>query len=225
MYGTLINVVAVIIGSIIGLIIHQKLPKKITNTAFHAVGLFTIILGIIMAIKTSNFLILIFSIVIGAVIGEIIDIEKRIDNFGEWLKGKLKTKNESFSEGFVTAFLLYCMGSMTILGSIEEGLGGAPNLLVAKSVLDGFSSIVLAATLGVGVLFSFIPLFIFQGGLTLFASNMQSVFTEAMINELTAVGGIILLGLGITMLEIKKIRILNMLPSLIIVVILTYFFF
>ena len=225
MYGTLINVVAVIIGSIIGLIIHQKLPKKITNTAFHAVGLFTIILGIIMAIKTSNFLILIFSIVIGAVIGEIIDIEKRIDNFGEWLKGKLKTKNESFSEGFVTAFLLYCMGSMTILGSIEEGLGGAPNLLVAKSVLDGFSSIVLAATLGVGVLFSFIPLFIFQGGLTLFASNMQSVFTEAMINELTAVGGIILLGLGITMLEIKKIRILNMLPSLIIIVILTYFFF
>jgi uncharacterized membrane protein YqgA involved in biofilm formation len=223
MYGTLVNAAAVILGSIIGLIFHSKLPKKITNTAFQAVGLFTIILGVTMAIKTSNFLVMIFSIVIGAIIGEIIDIEKRINNFGEFLKLKLKTKNERFSEGFITAFLLYCMGSMTILGAFEEGIDGTPNLLIAKSVLDGFSSIVLAATLGIGVLFSFIPLFIFQGGLTIFASSMQSFFTEIMIDELTATGGIILLGLGITMLEIKRIRVLNMLPSLVIVVILTYF--
>lgn len=224
MYGTLVNVLAVIIGSIIGLIVHSRLPKKISDTAFCGVGLFTIVLGITMALKTSNFLIMIVSVVVGAVIGEILDIEKRINNFGEWLKLKLKTKNERFSEGFVTAFLLYCMGSLTILGSIEEGLTGIPDLLVAKSALDGFSSIVLAATMGIGVLFSFIPLLIYQGGLTIFAANMQTVFTEVMINELTAVGGIILLGLGITILDIKKIRILNMLPSLIIVVILAYFF-
>ncbi len=224
MYGTLVNVLAVIIGSIIGLIIHSRLPKKISDTAFHGIGLFTIVLGITMAIKTNNFLIMIVSIVLGSVLGEIVDIEKRINNFGEFLKQKLKTRNERFSEGFVTAFLLYCMGSMTILGSIEEGLTGIPDLLVAKSALDGFSSIVLAATMGIGVLFSFIPLLIYQGGLTLFASNMQTVFTEVMINELTAVGGIILLGLGITILDIKKIRILNMLPSLVIVVILAYFF-
>ena len=224
MYGTLVNVVAVIIGSFIGLVIHKKLPEKISNTAFQAVGLFTIVLGVMMAIKTSNFLVMIFSIVVGAIIGELIDIEKRIDSFGEWLKKKINTKNERFSEGFVTAFLLYCMGSMTILGAIQEGIDGTPTLLVAKSLLDGFSSIVLAATLGIGVLFSFIPLFLFQGGLTLFAANMQSVFTELMINELTAVGGIILFGLGITMLGIKKIKILNMLPSLVIVVVLTYFF-
>jgi uncharacterized protein len=224
MYGTLINVAAVIIGSLIGLIFHSKLPKKITNTAFHGVGLFTIVLGITMAIKTNNFLIMIFSIIIGSIFGEIVDIEKRINNFGEWLKIKFKTKNERFSEGFITAFLLYCMGSMTILGAIEEGIEGTHTLLIAKSALDGFSSIVLAATMGIGVLFSFIPLLLFQGGLTVFASNMQSVFTEVIITELTAVGGIILLGLGSTMLEIKKIRILNMLPSLIIVVILTYFF-
>jgi hypothetical protein len=116
------------------------------------------------------------------------------------------------------------MGSMTILGAIEEGLGGIPNLLVAKSVLDGFSSIILAATMGIGVLFSFIPLLLFQGGLTLLASNMQNILTGSIINELSAVGGILLLGLGITILDIKKIKILNMLPSLIIVVILTYFF-
>lgn len=224
MYGTLINASAVMLGSIIGLIINSKIPKKITNTAFHGVGLFTIVLGIMMAIKTNNFLIMIFSIVIGAVIGEIIDIDKRINNFGDWIKKKYKTRNERFSEGFITAFMLYCMGSMTILGAFEEGIYGIPNLLVAKSVLDGFSSIVLAATMGIGVFFSFIPLIIFQGGLTLFASNMQTVFTEIIITELTAVGGVILLGLGITMLEIKKIRVLNMLPSLIIVVILTYLF-
>ena len=224
MFGTLINVVAVIIGSIVGLLVHSKLPKKITDTAFFGVGLFTIVLGIMMAIKTSNLLIMIFSIVIGAIIGEIVDIEKKINDFGEWLKKKFKTRDERFSEGFITAFLLFCMGSMTILGAFEDGIYGTPNLLVAKSVLDGFSSIVLAASMGIGVLFSFIPLLFFQGGLTIFASYMQSVFTDIMINELTAVGGVILLGLGISMLEIKKIRILNMLPSLIIVVILTYFF-
>jgi uncharacterized membrane protein YqgA involved in biofilm formation len=224
MLGTLINAIAVIIGSIIGLFIGSKIPKRITNSAFNGVGLFTIILGIIMAIKTSNFLIMIFSIVIGAIIGEILDIDKWINNFGEWLKKNFKSKNKRFSEGFVSAFLLYCMGSMTILGAIEEGLGGIPNLLVAKSVLDGFASIVLAATMGIGVLFSFIPLLIYQGGLTLLANNIQPIFTEIMINEITAVGGILLLGLGITILEIKKIKILNMLPSLVIVSILTYFF-
>ncbi len=224
MLGTLINVAAVIIGSIIGLVIHSRLPKKITDTAFHGVGLFTIILGVMMAVKTNNLLIMIFSIVIGAIVGEIIDIDKKINVFGDWLKKKFKFKNERFSEGFITAFLLFCMGSMTILGAFEDGIYGTPNLLVAKSVLDGFSSIVLATTLGIGVLFSFIPLLFFQGGLTLFATNMQFVFTDVMINELTAVGGVILLGLGISILEIKKIRILNMLPSLIIVVILAYLF-
>ncbi|MCK5301181.1 MAG: DUF554 domain-containing protein [Thermoplasmatales archaeon] len=224
MFGTIINAIAVVIGSFLGLILRSKLPKRITNTAFHGVGLFTIILGIIMAIKTSNFLIMIFSIVIGSLVGEIIDIDKWINIFGEWLKKNFKGKNERFSEGFITAFLLYCMGSMTILGAIEEGLGGIPNLLVAKSVLDGFSSIILAATMGIGVLFSFIPLLLFQGGLTLLASNMQNILTGSIINELSAVGGILLLGLGITILDIKKIKILNMLPSLIIVVILTYFF-
>ena len=224
MFGTIINAIAVVIGSFLGLILRSKLPKRITNTAFHGVGLFTIILGIIMAIKTSNFLIMIFSIVIGSLVGEIIDIDKWINIFGEWLKKNFKGKDERISEGFITAFLLYCMGSMTILGAIEEGLGGIPNLLVAKSVLDGFSSIILAATMGIGVLFSFIPLLLFQGGLTLLASNMQNILTGSIINELSAVGGILLLGLGITILDIKKIKILNMLPSLIIVVILTYFF-
>ena len=225
MFGTIINVIAVIIGSIFGLVIRSKIPKKLINTAFQGVGLFTIILGIIMSIKINNLLIMIFSIVAGSIIGEIIDIDKRINNFGERLKKLIKGKNDRFAEGFVTAFLLYCIGSMTILGAIEEGLGGIPNLLVAKSILDGFSSIILSATMGIGVLFSFIPLFIFQGGLTILASSLQFIFTNIIINELSAVGGVLLLGLGISILDIKKIKILNMLPSLILVVILTYFFY
>ena len=224
MFGTLLNASTVIIGSIIGLIVRSRLPKRITNTAFQGVGLFTIVLGIMMAIKTNNLLIMIFSIVLGSIIGELIDIDKWINVFGEWLKKKFKSKNQRFSEGLITAFLLYCMGSMTILGAIEEGLGGLPNLLVAKSILDGFSSIVLAATLGIGVLFSFIPLLIYQGGLTLLASNIQNFLTEIIINEITAVGGILLLGLGITLLNIKKIKVINMIPSMIIVGILSYLF-
>jgi hypothetical protein len=224
MFGTFINAAAVIMGSSIGLIIHSRLPEKMIQIAFQGVGLFTLVLGMIMAIKTNNLLIMILSIVIGSIIGEFIGIDKRMNGFGEWLKKKLGNKNELFSDGFVTAFLLYCMGSMTILGAFEEGLQGTTDLLVAKSVLDGFSSIVLAATIGIGVLFSFIPLLLFQGGLTLLASNLESVFSEIVITELSAVGGIILLGLGFTLLDIKEIKVLNMLPSLVIVVVLSYVF-
>lgn len=224
MQGTLVNVGAVIIGSIVGLVIHSKLPKNITTRVFQGIGLFTLFLGIHMASKTTNFLIMIFSIVIGSIIGELINIDKYVNTFSDWLKKKVKSKNENFSNGFITAFLLFCMGSMSILGSFEEGLGEAPNLLLAKSVLDGFSAIALSASLGIGVIFSAVPLLIYQGGLTLLASTLQHFFTPSMINELTAVGGLLLIGLGINILEIKKLIILNMLPSLIIVVILAFFF-
>ncbi len=223
MIGTLINAAAVIIGSSIGLIFHLKLPEKMNQIAFQGVGLFTLVLGMMMAIKTNNLLILILSIVLGSITGQALTIDKRINDFSDWLKNKVGNKNERFSEGFVTAFLLYCMGSMTILGAFEEGLQGTTDLLVAKSVLDGFSSIVLAATIGVGVLFSFIPLLLFQGGLTILASNLEPVFSDVVITELSAVGGILLLGLGFTLLEVKEIKVLNMLPSLIIVVLLSYF--
>ena len=224
MIGTIINALAVVIGSIVGLILHNKLPEKITKTTFQAIGLFTLFLGISMALKTEHLIIMIFSIIIGTIIGEVLDIDNFINKISEYMKKKIKSKNEKFTEGFITAFLLYCMGSMTILGAIEEGLGGIPTLLISKSALDGFSSIALAASLGAGVLFSAIPLLLFQGGLTLFASFFQNILSDIVINELTAVGGLILIGLGINILEIKKLKILNLLPSLIIVVILSYFF-
>ncbi|RLD68160.1 MAG: DUF554 domain-containing protein [Bacteroidetes bacterium] len=224
MLGTLVNVGAVIIGSLLGLVIHKRMPEKITKLVFQAIGLFTLFLGFTMASKTTNYLIMIFSLVIGSIIGELLNIEKQISKLSDWLKSKSGSSNAKFSEGFLTSFLLFCMGSMTILGAIEEGLGGNPDLLLAKSVLDGFSSIALAAAMGIGVLFSAIPLFIYQGGLTLFAGYLQDYLTTPMINELSAVGGIILIGLGVNILEIKKIRVINMTPALFVAVILVYYF-
>ena len=224
MLGTLVNVGAVIAGSLLGLVIHKRMPEKITKLVFQAIGLFTLFLGFTMAGKTSNYLIMIFSLVIGSIIGELLNIEKQINKLSDWLKAKSGSSNAKFSEGFLASFLLFCMGSMTILGAIEEGMGGSPDLLLAKSVLDGFSSIALAAAMGVGVLFSAIPLLIYQGGLTLFAGYLQDYLTTPMINELSAVGGIILIGLGINILEIKQIRVINMVPALLMAVLLAWWF-
>ena len=223
MIGTLINVGAVLIGGLLGLIIHKRMPDKITKLVFQAIGLFTLFLGFHMASKTENFLIMIFSLVIGSILGEWINIESGINRFSDWLKKKSGSSNAKFSEGFLSSFLLFCMGSMTILGAIEEGLGGDPNLLLAKSVLDGFSAIALAAAMGIGVIFSVIPLLIYQGGLTLFAGYLQDYLTNPIINELSAVGGIMLIGLGISILEIKNIKVINMLPALFVAVALAYF--
>ena len=159
MIGTLVNVGAVIAGSTLGLLIHSKLPQKITSITFQAIGLFTLFIGFFMALKTKEPLVMILSIVIGAIVGEALDIARYLEQASEWLKKTIKSKNERFTEGFITAFLLFCMGSMTILGAIEEGLGARPNIFLAKSVLDGFSSIMLSTTFGIGVMCSVIPLF------------------------------------------------------------------
>ena len=224
MTGTIINAVAILAGSIVGMILNAKLPERFIKIVFQGIGLFTLFIGVYMALKTNNLFFMIISIVLGGIIGEGINIEKYITRFGDSIKNKFKSKNSKFSEGLVTAFLLYCMGSVTILGAIEEGLGGEPNLLLAKSVLDGVSSIALAAALGFGVAFSIIPLLIYQGGLTLLASHFGDYFSEIIIDELTAVGGLMLIGLGITILGIKQLKILNMIPSLIVIVLMVYFF-
>jgi len=222
MLGTIINVATVILGSTIGLILHTRFSKRFTEVAFQGIGIFTIFLGIVMALKSDAYLVIVLSLISGSLIGEALKIEIWMDNLGKKLKARLKSKNDKFSEGLVTAFLLFCMGSMTILGAIEEGLGSKPNLLLTKSIMDGFGSIALSSALGIGVMFSVIPLFIYQGGLTLLTSVFGDYFSEIYINNLTSVGGILLIGLGFRILEIKKIRVLNMLPALLIVLIITY---
>lgn len=224
MQGTLINAGAVVAGSLLGLMLNKKMPKRISSIAFQGIGLFTLFLGVKMACEAKQILLMIFSIVSGSILGELIDIDKYLSKFSEFLRHKLKSSNTKFSEGLITSFILFCVGSLTILGAIEEGLGNEPTLLMAKSVLDGFSSIALASTLGIGVLFSAIPLLIFQGSITVFAGILQNFLNEAVVTELSAVGGLLLIGLSLTLLDIKKIKVTNMLPSLIIIVVLAYFF-
>ncbi|MBK3519712.1 DUF554 domain-containing protein [Carboxylicivirga marina] len=220
--GTILNVITVVVGSAIGMVVGNRIPKKITKGVFQALGLFTLVLGVNMAIKGQMLLAIVFSLIIGTILGEWMSIEKAVDGLSDKIKNRLKLKNPKFSEGLLTAFLLYCIGSMTILGAIDEGMGNGSEILMTKAIMDGFSSIALASVFGLGVGMSVIPLFIFQGGITLLAYLLGDFIAADIINELTAVGGILLVGLGINILEIKKIRIMNMLPSLIIIIIMVW---
>jgi uncharacterized membrane protein YqgA involved in biofilm formation len=200
------------------------MPERVKSIYFQAIGLFTIAIGISMVYSMKQILIVVSSLAIGSLLGEWWNLETSAERLSEFLKKKFRIGSEKFSEGLITAFLLYCIGSMTILGAIQEGTGGSSDLLFTKSLMDGFSSILLASAFGVGVLVSSIPLFIFQGGLTLLAMYARSFFTPDIILGLTSVGGILLIGLGINILEIKKIRIMNMLPSLVVVALLLWLF-
>lgn len=222
--GTFINIITVIIGSTVGLLLGNRFPQKIKGIAFQSLGLISLLIGIQMALKVDNPLTLIFAILIGAIVGESINLEKIFDSAGEFLKQKVKSKNTKFTEGLVTAFLIFCIGSMTIVGSINEGVSGDKTLLLTKSVLDGFTSIALASTFGIGVIFSVIPMLILQGGLTIFAGLFQPFFTQSLINQLTATGGILILGIGINLLELKKIKVINMLPALLVIILMTLIF-
>ena len=224
MIGTLVNVIAIIIGGSIGLLFRTKIPERMFKIVFQVIGVFTLYLGVSMALKANELLLMVFSLVVGSLIGEGLRLEERVENLSELLKRKIGSKEDKFSTGFVTAFMLFCLGTLTILGSIEEGLGKEPTLLMTKSVMDGFSAIALAAVMGVGVIFSVIPLLIYQGGLTLLAALFGEVIPEVIINEIAGVGGILIIGLGISILEIKKIKVLNMLPALLIEVLLCYIF-
>lgn len=213
--GTLINVAAVTIGSLLGLLLHSRLPKRFIERIFQAIGLFTLMLGFYTASKVDNILVMIFSLVLGAIAGELIQLEKHINKGGDRFKRMLHNSGETFSEGLVTAFLLFCTGSLTILGSIDEGIGNGMTLLLSKSILDGFASFALAGSLGVGVLFSIIPLFLYQSAITLLAYYFGNFFSTSITQAISSTGGVLLIGLGISMLDLKKISVVNMLPAII----------
>lgn len=222
--GTIVNTVAVILGSLLGMLLHKNLPSRLKDIVFQGIGLSTLVIGIQMALKVENLLVLIFSVLIGGLIGEAINLERYLEKFSDFLKSKTRSKNEHFSEGLITAFLIYCVGSMTFIGTLNEGLRGDHSLLFTKSLLDGFTSIALASMYGAGVLFSAVPLFLFQTSLTLLAVQFQAFFTPLLVNQLTATGGVLILGIGLNLLEIKKIKVTNLLPALVMIVILTLLF-
>jgi uncharacterized membrane protein YqgA involved in biofilm formation len=222
--GTVVNAGAVIVGSTVGTLLGSRFPERIKAMVFQALGLATLVIGMRMAFETKGILVFIFSLLLGGISGEFLRLQERIEGVAERLKGKIKKSSSGFSEGLVTAFLIFCIGSMTIVGAIDEGLRGDHTILLAKSVLDGFTSIALASTYGFGVGFSAVPLFLFQAGITLLAALSQQFFTSLLISQLTGVGGAMIIGIGINLLGIKKIRVINLLPALVWVVLLTKLF-
>ena len=214
MKGTLVNVAAIVGGSVIGMMLKRGIPERYQKIVLQGLGLTTTIIGIQMALKTQNILILIFSLVIGAVIGEKVAIERRLKSFGEWLTSRLGTKYGNAGEGFIVASLLYCVGAMAVIGSIQEGMTGDASILYAKSVLDGVSAIIFGSTLGIGVALSSISILIYQGTITLLAAQASGIFSEGVIREMTAAGGTLILAIGLMILEIKRLNVANLLPAI-----------
>ena len=220
MTGTLINIATVLVGGVLGLIFGARVPERLKATIVAGLGLFTSAIGLQMFFKTGNAVIVLGSLLIGALLGEWWRIEDGLQSLGQMLEkrfGSSETGETSsrFVKGFLTSSLLFCVGPLTILGSIQDGLTGDYQLLAVKSVLDGFAALAFASTLGVGVLFSTLVILVYQGGISLLAAQLNSVITSSMMNEMTAVGGVILVGLAVSsLLEIKKIRTGNFLPAL-----------
>ncbi|GCE18826.1 DUF554 domain-containing protein [Dictyobacter kobayashii] len=229
MTGTLINFATVMIGGVLGLLIGERLPDRIKTIVIASIGLITVVMGISSGISTKNALIPLLAVVIGSVIGELIDIDKRINWLGDWLKKRFSRPdsqhNVNFTTAFVIASLQFCVGPLTILGSINDGLTGDYRLLAIKAVLDGFSAIIFASSFGIGTLFAGATILIVQGGISLLAGLVKpllvsdphlSMAQQPRVIELAAVGGVILVGLALNILDIKRIKVANMLPALIV---------
>ena len=219
MVGTIVNTAAIIVGGLIGSIFNRALPQRFQVIIFQAIGLFVVTLGISMAIKTEHILVCVFSLIFGGLAGELLKLDVQTKKLSEWLRRKLKFKNERFTEGFITTTLIYCIGAMAVLGAIEEGTGNYPTILLTKAAMDGVSAIAFSAALGGGVIFSAVPVLIYQGAITLLAFLFTDALNMEMINELSAVGGVMIVGIGINILEIKEIKVVNLLPSLVFVVV------
>jgi len=210
-----VNTGAVVAGSLLGVLIGKRLPDRIKTIVMQALGLSVILIGLQMALSGTRPLLVIGSILLGAVTGELMDIEGRIAAIGEWLKRRFRSESSTFVQGFVTASVLYCTGAMVIVGSIRDGTVGDPSILYVKSLLDGVASIAFASSLGLGVAFSALSVFAVQGAITLLASKLSFLQSPVVIESVTATGGLLILGIGINILEIKQIRVGNLVPALV----------
>ena len=222
MLGTIINCIAVLIGSFLGITLGKLYTEEMKEITTKAIGLITIIIGIQMSLEFTlsnvQFLNLLFSLVIGSIIGVILQIEENILRFGDWLKTRAKSSENTFVEGFVVASIIFETGPMAILGSINDGVRQNIDLLLIKSGLDGIMSIALTASMGIGVVFSIIPIALYQGSITILAFILGSELSSTVHSMIYAVGGVLILGLGIRILEIKEIPVGNMVPSILLVI-------
>lgn len=212
--GTIVNFIAIVGGSLVGLLFKGGVSEKVSNTIIQGVSLCVIYIGILGVVKSSNVVLIITSMVIGGFIGEIIDIDNSIERLGNKIEDKFKNKNVKISEGFVTASLLFCIGSMAIVGSLESGLEGNNKILFAKSMLDGITSIIFSSSLGIGVMISSISVLIYQGIITIAAFGLKTILIQSVITDMTAVGSLLIIGLGFNLLGIVKIKVANLLPAI-----------
>lgn len=219
--GAVTNALAILVGGAVGLLLHGRLPEKIRQIVFQGLGLCVVIIGVQMALQGKNSLMIILSILVGGIIGELCTLEERFASLGNQLKKLVRSSNTRFVDGLINASLMYCIGAMAILGSFDEGIRGDPSVLFTKSLLDGFASIAFASTYGAGVLFSALPVLLYQGALTLFAGAFQNVFSDYLIAQLTGTGGTLIVGIGINLLGLATIRLSSLLPSLLVIIVLT----
>ena len=220
MLGTWVNTATVIVGSLLGMAIGNRLPGRVREIVFTGLGLMTLGIGVTMVIRGSRPLIIISSIVLGGVIGELLNIERQLERLAAFLQTKVRVGGSDFVRGFVTASLLFCVGPMTVVGSIQDGLTGDSTILITKAIMDGFGAIALAAPTGLGVVLSAVTVLVVQGWLSLPGKSLSVLTEPRALDQLTGVGGLLIIGLAIRMLEIKNIRVGNLLPALVIVAIL-----
>lgn len=218
MLGTIVNTLTVTAGSVIGLLLKRNIPERIVYALPEILGLFTLSLGISMALKTQRVLALLLSLILGITTGSLLQLQDRLER----LASKYSRGDSKFVDGLMTAFLTFCVGPMTIIGSLRDGMGD-PSLIMAKAIMDGVVSIALASSLGIGVLFSAIPLLLFQGSLALIGMVSGQVLPDIIVNEITATGGVLILGIGINLLGLKKIKVGDGLPSLIYAAFIPFF--
>lgn len=214
MKGAMINFIAIVLGSGLGLVLRMGISESYKKTIMQAMGLAVLFIGFKMALASENSVIVVLSLGLGALLGEMADLEGKLNRFGELLTQIIGSRFGDVGKGFVTATLVFCIGAMAIVGSIQEGLTGDTSIIYAKSLIDGIVAVIFAASMGIGVMLSAVSVFLYQGGITLAASVLQNFVTDGMIHEISGTGGIMIVAIGLSMLKIIKIKLANLLPGL-----------
>ncbi|WP_300464502.1 DUF554 domain-containing protein [Desulfobacula sp.] len=214
MLGTIVNCLTIIAGSLVGMGFKNGIPERYNQTVMQAIGLSVILIGMKSALGCDDLLIIIISLALGSLVGEWVGIENYLDRLGNWLETRFSKKASGFSAGFVTASLMYCVGSMAIVGSLESGLTGNHDTLFAKATLDGIVGIILSSSLGIGVLFAAVPVLLYQGSITLMAGLLKPFLIPAVVSQMSGTGGLLIVALGLNMLREKKLKVGNMLPAI-----------
>ena len=220
--GTVVNTIVIIIGSVCGNFLRGKFPDNIRETIMHCLALVVLLIGLTMAVKTENMLVVTLSMVAGGITGEMLKIEERINTVGNRLKARYAQNDGDFTRGFVSASLLFCVGAMSIMGALQSGLTGNHTILLTKSILDGISSTIFSSSMGLGVAFSAVSVFVYQGVITLAAASVKPFLTDNIVREMTATGGLIIFALGINMFDAGlRIKVGNLLPAIFYAIVFT----